>query len=482
VGAGIGATVIKPTDATPGNRAVLATPVDDGVNIGIRDLTVDGNRARDVYGEDEGINFKGGLNIRIINVEVRECGQDGIDFDSADEVLVIGCWLHDNWGNGIHFAGGSQGNSLVTGCVFEGNAFGRILDPIPEVALTAGGIDVQQGFQITITNSVFRDNAREVVFSEGWAVMTGCILRHYSTTQTCAMYCHGAASIVTVSGCEITSNTSPAIIIEDAHASLTLNGCAIFSNTQAAILGTSTKVLTVNGGRIGTNLHGIHLLNQNSTPVKITGVHFGSTSSGNHIRVETAGGGIISGNFFTGGGTGVIDLRASAGGWLVDGNRSPSSTQFVRFFGTLATSNSVTNNYAAGSIVLQSANNIVSGNRVTTIHCDGAGVTGNRIENNQITTSVTNTGATYSSNTWRGNYGAGVAGVFAGTVTLTGGEGTIESAAISANSQVSITLKTVGGTIGGQPYVNTITPGTSLTLAGGGASNTSVYNWSLFDS
>ncbi|MEY2878209.1 MAG: hypothetical protein RLZZ15_589 [Verrucomicrobiota bacterium] len=65
----------------------------------------------------------------------------------------------------------------------------------------------------------------------------------------------------------------------------------------------------------------------------------------------------------------------------------------------------------------------------------------------------------------------------AGTVTLSAGAGTISSTAIDANTVLVITLKTISGTVGGQPYVSAITAGTSATLAGGGASNNSVYNW-----
>lgn len=65
----------------------------------------------------------------------------------------------------------------------------------------------------------------------------------------------------------------------------------------------------------------------------------------------------------------------------------------------------------------------------------------------------------------------------AGTVVLTAGAGTIASTAIDANTVIVLTLKTVGGTIGGQPYIDTITAGTGCTVAGGGASNTSTYNW-----
>lgn len=65
----------------------------------------------------------------------------------------------------------------------------------------------------------------------------------------------------------------------------------------------------------------------------------------------------------------------------------------------------------------------------------------------------------------------------AGTVTLTAGAGTISSTALDANTVIVLTLKTVSGTVGGQPYVDTITAGASATLVGGGGSNNSVYNW-----
>jgi hypothetical protein len=65
----------------------------------------------------------------------------------------------------------------------------------------------------------------------------------------------------------------------------------------------------------------------------------------------------------------------------------------------------------------------------------------------------------------------------AGTVTLTAGAGTISSTAIDTNTAIVLSLKTVGGTIAAQPYVATFTPGTGCTISGGGASNTSTYNW-----
>jgi hypothetical protein len=68
---------------------------------------------------------------------------------------------------------------------------------------------------------------------------------------------------------------------------------------------------------------------------------------------------------------------------------------------------------------------------------------------------------------------------FLGTVTLNGtSEVTVSNANVTANSIITFTLKTVGGTVGAQPVVATITPGTGFTCKGT-ASDTSVYNYSV---
>lgn len=55
---------------------------------------------------------------------------------------------------------------------------------------------------------------------------------------------------------------------------------------------------------------------------------------------------------------------------------------------------------------------------------------------------------------------------------------TVANAAVTANSLVLITLKTVGGTVGAIPHAATITPGTGFTVVGS-ASDTSTYNYAL---
>lgn len=66
-----------------------------------------------------------------------------------------------------------------------------------------------------------------------------------------------------------------------------------------------------------------------------------------------------------------------------------------------------------------------------------------------------------------------------GTVVLTAGAGTVTNTSIAITDSVILSLNTVGGTIAGQPYVATITAATGFTVAGGGGSNTSTYNYAI---
>jgi hypothetical protein len=66
-----------------------------------------------------------------------------------------------------------------------------------------------------------------------------------------------------------------------------------------------------------------------------------------------------------------------------------------------------------------------------------------------------------------------------GTVTLNGATPvTVANAAVDAGSLVIFTLKTVGGTVGAYPAIQTITPATGFTVAGT-ALDTSVYNYAI---
>lgn len=69
----------------------------------------------------------------------------------------------------------------------------------------------------------------------------------------------------------------------------------------------------------------------------------------------------------------------------------------------------------------------------------------------------------------------------AGTVTLNGATPVVVgNTSITAGSVVIFTLKTVGGTVGAYPAIQTITPATGFTVQGT-AADTSVYNYAVIE-
>jgi len=81
--------------------------------------------------------------------------------------------------------------------------------------------------------------------------------------------------------------------------------------------------------------------------------------------------------------------------------------------------------------------------------------------------------------TIRFDAGSTVSGIPAngGTVTLNGATAvTVANANVTANSIIDFSLKTVGGTVGAAPVLQTVTPGTGFTVLGT-ASDVSIYNY-----
>lgn len=66
-----------------------------------------------------------------------------------------------------------------------------------------------------------------------------------------------------------------------------------------------------------------------------------------------------------------------------------------------------------------------------------------------------------------------------GTFVAAAGAATVANTSIAITDSIIISLNTVGGTIASQPYVATITAGVGFTVAGGGGSNTSTYNYAV---
>lgn len=91
----------------------------------------------------------------------------------------------------------------------------------------------------------------------------------------------------------------------------------------------------------------------------------------------------------------------------------------------------------------------------------------------QLKTAVSITGGSITGVT------IGLASEQKGTFTCNGATPVaVSNTNVGPDSQILITLKTVGGTVGATPAVKTITPATGFTVAGT-ASDTSVYNYAI---
>lgn len=67
-----------------------------------------------------------------------------------------------------------------------------------------------------------------------------------------------------------------------------------------------------------------------------------------------------------------------------------------------------------------------------------------------------------------------------GTVVASGTTAvSVANTSVATSTAVALSLRTVGGTITGAPYLSTITPGTGFTIKATGAADTSTYNYQL---
>lgn len=491
-GDGPGATVLKPLDSALGNMQTILTwpsPSETRVKrVTVRDLTIDGNQdarfAGVTQGEDEGINFKYCDDCYVHNVVINNVGEDALDTDySCLRLTVSNCQFLNNYGNGIHV---DVQVLIVTNCYFYNNGHVKAaLAGVPEITNWAGGVDCRS-VVVTISNCVFKENFRDIVTEK-------------AQISNCAFYnSSGRSSVVSRTGDATLSNCFISIEGGDANSKavhivngggLTLSNCRIESSQHGIVMGIAGGTLIVTGGYIQANGLGVDIKAQ-SNRVVLTGARlFAKISVKGAVVGGGTGGGSVVGCVLKWHGYGtLLDLENNCNKWIITDNYFGPADNAIRlaaFGGGPSSGCIIRNNISLSRFDVQnggaSTPNLILGNRVPTIQVGG---TGNTFESNEIITGITYTypGSVtdcFQANVWRGNFGAGTTGLFFGTTTLSAGVSTISSVAVSANCQLALTLKSVGGTIAGQPYVNTITPGVALTLAGGGASNNSVYNWTI---
>jgi hypothetical protein len=146
--------------------------------------------------------------------------------------------------------------------------------------------------------------------------------------------------------------------------------------------------------------------------------------------------GVATGNRFESYGVGLNITTADSNGWKITNNNfNGISNQGIAL--TTAAGATVVGNTGTCPLLLNTsgsaAASIFKGNVFSNVTLQSSFSSGNTFEANHITGTISHTSATFNSNTWRRNTGAGCAGIFYGTTTLVSGtSGIINTAA--ANS------------------------------------------------
>jgi hypothetical protein len=186
---------------------------------------------------------------------------------------------------------------------------------------------------------------------------------------------------------------------------------------------------------VGNSHNSVTLTSQTGSFTALNNVFENSV---NHIRALSSNDGKVLGNTFNGS---SIVLRldgAETDNWEVIGNvfNSTNTTRALHVGagssgGTFANNVGSDGGFSVGlGVGGPSTNNRFINNMISTLSVDSAASTGNLFERNVITGAITHPGATtFASNTWRGNTGAGCAGIFYGTTTLVNGTAAVATPA-----------------------------------------------------
>tara|TARA_R110000744_G_scaffold56820_3_gene119763 strand:+ start:38 stop:1924 length:1887 start_codon:yes stop_codon:yes gene_type:complete len=482
-------TIFKPLDAAPNDMPTFTAQVGNSDNITLCNFTIDGNKSRAAVGggsesEDEGINFKASNNSKVMDVTIHDMGQDGIDFDGGTNALVDGCYIYDCWGTGIHFAGSGVAKGIISNCNLVNNAHGRIGSATPTVAYSASGVDAIGGSDILVTGCTFSINARGItVIGTSRYNVSNCAIASGNTTGGGAVSLRGAdpsgAGIASFSNCIIVTTTSTggtSVNIEDDFATATFSSCHFQGKDGIKV--NEGGELTVIGCNFVNTQHAIHVLENSTKSMRVIGNVFNDTLFGNTLRIESDASGIFDGNTMlkTGATTTGIDLYAASGKWVIRNNYAPTNLRAVRL-NSGTDGHIIEGNDFHGQLNVISSDNFIRNNHILDVVFNFAGTTGNRMEDNNITGTITTGSSTMSSQTWKGNYGTG-AYAESGTAVLVAGTVTVANTIVPAGATITLTRQITGGTAG-HLTLSTVTAGTSFVINSSDSADTSTVFWKI---
>ena len=460
VGQGIDVTTIKLLDNTAGGTPVMVAK-SPAANITLEGFTASANATQRFgstpQGEGECVNIKAGVNILIHKVKATDAENDGFDLDGGDGLRIIGCIATKCMGSGVHIVAAGGNNVLIANSIFQENGYVRRSTEGLGLAGNGAGVDCMMTGAV-ITGCFFQNNAVEVQVFAGVVLMTGCSIQHYPTSLNLPALVAGwtalpptGSGVFDIRSCSITARPDVnAIEIIQGWSDLNVSDCFIYGK----VVCTSGKNLNFSNNQFNTGNQSNNAIHIVSATGKVVVTNNRFASYVNALRVDTAAGGVAEGNVFEGNQTSTdLHLTATTGGadnWSVKNNTFATiSTSAVRI-GAGSSGGTFTGNTgdAGGFGILvgsggPSVKNTFANNVLTSVNLDSATSTGNAFQSNMISGPIVHSGgANFASNIWRGNTGAGCAGVFYGTATLNSGTATVTTPAANAARKFGFSRQT----------------------------------------
>lgn len=400
-GAGMGVSTIKTAAGSYTGRAKASillntnwgshdsttTPVD--VDIHVRDITLDGNRANVTAAatEQEGIDWVNVKWFTIVRVELVNVFHDAIDLDACTNGLIEGCWIVNAGWNGVHAGWSvSYGNTAI-------HVIGNYVEGCAQNRKTFG-----DGFNAGIHND---SAAGTIVANQVLGCWQGILVSSTSGSGTTV-----ADNFVNQDETDWSINVSG-------------SNCRVVGNHAAP---KSAAYGCINIGGTGTGVVEGNTLGHATQGIKVTATKpwafIGNRVRGNPIQygIEMQGAAhVAQGNWVEGkpsnAARGAIHAGANSTGSRIVGNVI-DGTQAGRAILTTTADCLVDGNYINGAsasyIEVQSANTVVANNRGSAASSYGlilggassnACVVGNNFQGCAAAASVAGSGHVYAGNT-----------------------------------------------------------------------------------
>ena len=236
-------TVLTMANATNGIFSMIVnSDTSTGTNVAVRDLQIDGNRANQTSGSNNGINFSnmGAGNgaaarpgSKITNVIVKNMRQDRGIIIGGSNNIVSGSTIINNEIQGLNMAGSYN---VVTGNTFHGNQNYTITmtgsyNTVSNNAVENGG---SYGIQMvatysTISGNTLNANGSANIYVAGvHATVTG------NTSSTSGIGIQVVADYATLTGNTVSGNTGNGIQVQANQA--VISGNNVDNNSQAGIM------------------------------------------------------------------------------------------------------------------------------------------------------------------------------------------------------------------------------------------------------